>query len=245
MPRHARLVVEGIPLHIIQRGNNRNPCFFSESDYLVYLDMLGAGLKLSGCRLHAYVLMRNHIHLLVSPDTVESAGLLMKALGERYVPYINKRYKRAGTLWQGRFRSCLVEDEEYLLTCHRYIELNPVRATMAQHPAHYKWSSHRSNAYGTRNGLLTRHAIYDRLGNDEPQRHRAYRRLFESELPEEKIEEVRKATNSNFALGSTDFGDRMATILGQPVRARTPGRPCGRTGKSVSTKLGSDPVFRQ
>jgi putative transposase len=182
MGRHARLVAEGVPLHIIQRGNNRNACFFGESDYRVYLDFLRDALTQTGCQLHAYVLMRNHVHLLVSPGAEDSPGRLMKALGERYVPYVNKRYNRAGTLWQGRYRSCLVADDDYLLTCHRYIELNPVRAAMVNHPAHYRWSSHRSNAYGSGMALVTRHPIYEGLGNDNYQRQKAYRQLFEVEI---------------------------------------------------------------
>jgi len=142
MPRRARLVAPGIPLHIIQRGNNRQACFFHDDDYSLYLDWLLDYSELAGCTMHAYVLMTNHVHLLLTPGTKESAGLLMKRLGQRYVQYVNRTYRRSGTLWEGRFRSCIAQEDIYLLICQRYIELNPVRAGMVRYPADYRWSSY-------------------------------------------------------------------------------------------------------
>ena len=126
MPRRPRIVLPGTPLHLIQRGNNRQACFYSDSGYLVYLDWLGEYARKYECQIHAYVLMTNHVHLLVTPLKVESVGLLMKQLGQRYVQYINRSYRRSGTLWEGRYKSCVAEDDLYVLGCYRYIELNPV-----------------------------------------------------------------------------------------------------------------------
>ena len=160
MPRRARLSLPDLPVHIIQRGNNRQACFFSDEDARFYLDWLGEYAASTQCRLHAYVLMTNHVHLLLTPPTADAAGKLMKALGQRYVQYINRTYRRSGTLWEGRFRSCLTQEESYLLTCQRYIELNPVRAGMVEHPAEYLWSSYRANAQGEPNPLLSPHPHY-------------------------------------------------------------------------------------
>lgn len=178
MARRPRLVLPDVPLHIIQRGNNRHLCFVSDTDFRVYLSLLEITAKHFGCAIHAYVLMTNHVHLLLS--AVDSAGpsLLMKALGQRYTQYMNRRYGRTGTLWEGRFRSCLVEGERYLLTCQRYIELNPVRAGMVPTPGKYQWSSYRANAEGSKDVLITHHETYLRLGADPLARRAAYRGLL-------------------------------------------------------------------
>lgn len=134
MPRRARLLLPSVPLHLIQRGNNRSACFYAEEDYLFYLDNLKLQAEQHGCAVHAWCLMTNHVHLLVSPSKPESASLMMKGLGQRFVQYINRTYDRSGTLWEGRFRSCLLQEEDYVLACYRYIEMNPVRAGMVEHP---------------------------------------------------------------------------------------------------------------
>ena len=159
MPRRARLRIADAPLHIIQRGNNRNACFFADYDYGCYLHHLGELAARHACAIHAYVLMTNHVHLLLTPRGPDGASLLMKHLGQRYVQYVNRVYKRSGTLWEGRFRSSIVQAETYLLRCLRYIELNPVRAGMVDSPGAYRWSSFRANALGERNPLLTPHSV--------------------------------------------------------------------------------------
>ncbi|MGB9107580.1 MAG: transposase [Telluria sp.] len=201
MPRPHRVVLPSIPLHVIQRGNNRAPCFHLQNDYAVYLDMLYECAFDTGCAVHAYVLMSNHVHLLLSPDSAESASTMMQRLGQRYVQYFNRRHTRTGTLWEGRFRSSPVQDERYFLVCQRYIELNPVRAHMVDAPADYPWSSHRTNAYGHASPLITPHATYASLGKLPAVRHAAYRHLFEEALSEEVLDEIRKAGNSNRPLG--------------------------------------------
>jgi putative transposase len=202
MPRPRRVVLPSVPLHIIQRGNNRIPCFASQSDYLVYLDTLRECAFDCGCAVHAYVLMTNHVHMLLTPGDDTSVSTMMQRLGRRYVWYFNRRHFRTGTLWEGRFRSSLVQDERYLMICHRYIELNPVRACMVASPSDYPWSSHRANAFGQQNSLLTPHFLYTCLGNDSLTRQTAYQHLFNESLSDETMDQVRYASNGNRPLGS-------------------------------------------
>lgn len=178
MPRRPRVHLNDVPLHIVQRGHNREPCFFTEQDYQSYLHWLGEALAESGCALHAYVLMTNHVHLLLTPTKAEAIPKLLISLGRRYVQYINRTYRRTGTLWDSRYKSSLVQAETYLLTCQRYIELNPVRAAMVEDPAHYRWSSYRANGLGQPNARLTPHSLYQALGRTSPERQAAYRALF-------------------------------------------------------------------
>ena len=225
MPRRARIVLPNTPLHIIQRGNNRQACFFANEDYRRYLDWLNEYAQKTACRVHAYVLMTNHVHLLLSADRADAGGALMKALGQRYVQYVNRVYRRSGTLWEGRFRSCLVQEEGYLLGCQRYIELNPVRANMVAHPAEYRWSSYRANAQGEVNALVQPHALYRSLGGSAVTRQAAYRELFRHELEPGLVDEIRRATNGNFALGCERFANAVAEMIGRRVRPGQSGRP--------------------
>jgi putative transposase len=179
MPRRARLSLPNVPVHIIQRGNNRQACFFADEDYRNYLDWLAEYAGKTGCRVHAYVLMTNHVHLLISAEQGGSSGALMKAVGQRYVQYVNRSYRRSGTLWEGRFRSCLTQEETYLLACQRYIELNPVHADMVAHPAEYRWSSYRANAQGEEDALVRPHPLYEALGRDAASRQATYRQVYE------------------------------------------------------------------
>lgn len=225
MPRRARLTLPGVPLHIIQRGNNRQACFFADEDYRFYLDWLKQYADKGGCRVHAYVLMTNHVHLLLSTDRTVGAGALMKALGQRYAQYVNRTYRRSGTLWEGRFRSCLTQAESYLLACQRYIELNPVRAGMVEHPAEYRWSSYRANAQNEADVLVTPHPVYRALGADAASRQAAYRELFRYELDPGLVEEIRRATTGNFALGDARFAEQITTALGRRAMPGKSGRP--------------------
>ena len=225
MPRRPRLALPNVPLHIIQRGNNRQACFFAEEDYRFYLDWLREYADKAGCRIHAYVLMTNHVHLLISAERPESPGALMKALGQRYVQYVNRTYRRSGTMWEGRFRSCLTQEDGYLLTCQRYIELNPVRADMVEHPAEYRWSSYLGNAQGEPDALLKPHAMYLALGRDEASRAAAYRELFRYALEPGLVDEIRRATNGNYALGNATFAAQVAAALGRRATPGKSGRP--------------------
>jgi putative transposase len=214
-----------IPIHIIQRGNNRQACFFSDDDYRVYLDWLGENARKTGCKIHAYVLMTNHVHLLITAGQDDAPGQLMKALGQRYVQYVNRTYRRSGTLWEGRYRSCLIQDETYLLACQRYIELNPVRAAMVDHPAEYPWSSYRANAQGEEDALVTAHPLYAVLGGDAATQQAGYRELFRYELVPGLVDEIRQATNGNFALGNENFTKQVSEALGRRVVPGKSGRP--------------------
>ena len=225
MPRRSRIILPNVPQHIIQRGNNRAVCFYADQDYRKYLEWLKEYADKTACQIHAYVLMTNHVHLLISTEQPEAVGAMMKALGQRYVQYINRTYKRSGTLWEGRYKSCPTQAETYLLACQRYIELNPVRANMVPHPAEYKWSSYRINAQGEPNNIITPHLMYAQLGLDEQSRQAAYRELFRYELEPKLVDEIRKATNGNYVLGDTKFAEQIAEALGRRVLPGKAGRP--------------------
>jgi putative transposase len=233
MSRPQRLILPAVPLHIIQRGNNRAPCFATTADYLVYLTLLRQYAAETACNIHAYVLMTNHVHLLLSTGSRTGPSVLMRRLGQHYVQYFNRRHGRSGTLWEGRFRSCLVDSERYLLVCQRYIELNPVRARMVETPDAYPWSSYRANALGADDPLVTPHLVYSGLGIHEAERHAAYRHLFLDDISEQLLEEIRRAGNSSRPLGSASFIDEVANMVGRrPVRQQR-GRP-RRNGNQMS-----------
>lgn len=225
MPRHARIVIPDIPVHAIQRGNNRNACFMDDEDRAFYLHHLGRLAPEAGCALHAYCLMSNHVHLLVTPERPGSCAELFKRLGLLYTQYFNKRYGRTGTLWEGRFRSSLIQTEVYLLACYRYIELNPVRAGMVADPASYRWSSYRVNAGQVQDPRITPHAEYLRLGLDTAERHSRYRALFGTELEPELVRDIRATTNAGYVLGSEAFQRTIGRKLGRRVTPGTAGRP--------------------
>jgi REP-associated tyrosine transposase len=225
MPRRARLRIAGAPLHIIQRGNNRGACFFADQDYGYYLQRLGELAVRYACAIHAYVLMTNHVHLLLTPRQPEGASLLMKHLGQRYVQFVNRVYERSGTLWEGRFRSSIVQAEAYLVRCQRYIELNPVRAGMVDSPGAYRWSSFGANALGRRDVLITPHPVFRALGLDDSSRRARYLELFRSELASSELEEIRVSTNAGYALGSERFRREIAAALGRRAGPGRSGRP--------------------
>ncbi|MDP3480899.1 MAG: transposase [Desulfoprunum sp.] len=225
MPRRPRIIIPGNPVHVIQRGNNRQACFYAEEDCLLYLDWLKEYAINAGCALHAYVLMTNHVHLLLTPAEQGSPAMLMKSLGQRYVQYVNRTYRRSGTLWEGRFRSCMAQQENYLLLCHRYIELNPVRAGIVAHPGEYRWSSYRGNAQGESSNILHHHPVYMGLGRTDTDRQTAYRELFRHELEPGVIDDIRKATNGNYALGSERFKKEISEVAGRRATPGKSGRP--------------------
>ena len=225
MPRRYRLRLANVPLHIIQRGNNRGACFFAEEDYRVYLRHLHELAARFACSVHAYVLMTNHVHLLLTSRELDGASRLMKHPGQRYVQYVNRTYKRSGTLWEGRFRSSIVQVETYLLRCHRYIELNPVRAGMVEYPADYRWSSFSANAMGKPNHLITPHPAYLALANDDAVRRAAYLEMFRSVLDANELEQIRSAGNAGYAMGNERFCKEITLALGRRAGPGKPGRP--------------------
>jgi putative transposase len=225
MARLGRYFLADQPLHVIQRGNNREAIFFGEEDYARYRDWLAAAAAEYGCAIHGYVLMTNHVHLLVTPHAAESLPRTMQSLGRRYVRHINTVYRRTGTLWEGRYRAAPIDGEAYFLACCRYIELNPVRARMVRHPRDYRWSSYRAHAQGAADPLLTGHELYDRLGGAPADRQTAYRALFRAALDEAFVDGLRAATNGGWALGDARFKRQIAKALGRRVVPLPKGRP--------------------
>ena len=217
MARMPRIVVPGQALHIIQRGNNRQPVFFSREDYRVYLEKLQQAAATHGCAVHAYVLMTNHVHLLVTPEQTMSPSRVMQAVGRGYVRYVNGQYRRTGTLWEGRFKSALINSERYLLTCSRYIELNPVRASMVNHPGEYPWSSYRFNALGRQDGVVTPHPLYQQLGSDTGMQQSVYRGLFASHIGEADLHSIRKGTETGAVVGNERFREEIRAIVERRV----------------------------
>jgi len=225
MPRPPRYELSGVPQHVIQRGNNRQATFFADEDYQAYLNWLSEAAVAHGCAIHAYVLMTNHVHLLVTPQEVGAIGKLMQSLGRRYVQYVNARYRRSGTLWEGRYKGALIDSERYLLTCSRYIELNPVRAGMVAHPGEYRWSSYGGNAQGQPDPVISAHAEYVALGNDDSTRQAAYRELFRQHLEPKMVDEIRTSLNQCRVYGSERFKDEIELTLQRRVRPGKAGRP--------------------
>jgi putative transposase len=225
MPRSPRFDLAGVPQHVIQRGHGHAQCFFSPADYRCYLTQLLHASRRWQCAIHAYVLMSNHVHLLLTPTTVGALANMMQALGRNYVSYINATYRRSGTLWEGRYKSCLVEADDYLLTCYRYIELNPVRAGLVGEPSAYAWSSYGFNALGDSDPLIVPHSQYLALNSIVEERLRAYRQLFSHDLDSECLKEIRTYIQQQRALGSPAFQGWVESTLGRYAKVRPPHRP--------------------
>ena len=237
MPRLGRLFLPDQPLHIVQRGNDRQRIFFREGDYALYRQWLGEAAREYGLAIHAYVLMTNHVHLLATPARAESAARTLQSLGRRYVRHVNAAERRTGTLWEGRYRAAAIEGEAHFLSCMRYIELNPVRAGMVAHPRAYRWSSHAANAGGVADPLLTEHALYRALGATPAERRHDYRALFRAALEPAFVEALRRATNGGWPLGSARFQRRLAQALGRRVTPGQAGRPPKQGGDARQMKL--------
>jgi len=210
---------------VIQRGNNRGAIFFCADDYARYRAWLAEAVGDYGCLIHAYVLMTNHVHLLVTPRSADSLPRVMQSLGRRYVRHVNAAYRRSGTLWEGRYRAAPIDSEAYFLGCCRYIELNPVRAGMVAHPRDYPWSSYRAHARGAADALVSGHPVYRALGRGRDARQAAYRALFRTALEATFIDALRAATNGGWALGDARFKREIAAALGRRVTPLPKGRP--------------------
>ena len=218
MPRRPRQCPPGFPVHVVQRGNNRQICFAAESDLKAYANWLReAGAKF-GVDIHAWVFMTNHVHLLVTPRTPRSVSSCMQFLGRHYVPYFNQRYRRTGTLFEGRFKSSIVQSSEYFLACQRYIELNPVRARMVSDPADYAWSSYQAHALGKRVAMWKPHDEYLSLAAKATTRRSVYRRFMAQQPSERAVDDIRDALNAGLALGNELFIKQVEALTG--VRQR-------------------------
>jgi putative transposase len=225
MPRKPRFHLPGYPQHVIQRGNNREPCFFEAADFRFYLDSLAKACVRYGCSVHAYVLMTNHVHLMLTPHAEHSISQVMQSLGCRYARYVNHTYQRTGTLWEGRYRAGLVDADGYLLRLYRYIEMNPVRAGMVAYPADYPWSSYRSNGEGKPDPLITPHALYLDLSAEAKTRSQTYRALFDTPLDSGQLQEIRHTVNHELALGNDRFKDKVESMTHRRTRLGQAGRP--------------------
>jgi putative transposase len=225
MARLPRLTAPGLPHHIIQRGNNRQPIFLDEVDCVRFLKDLADLAAVHALAIHAYVLMPNHVHLLATPAENDTLARFMQALGRRYVRWFNTRHRRTGTLWEGRYRSTVVESDRYLLACMRYIELNPVRAGLVDDPSAYRWSSHKHQLGLRSDPLISEHAVYWSLGNTPFERQLAYRRLFDQGTQAEEIEAIRTATQRGWVLGERGFIEEIAAKAGRRASPVRPGRP--------------------
>jgi len=212
MARLPRFVLPGHPQHVIQRGNNRDVIFCADEDYRFFLETLGDCCTRFGCEVHSYVLMTNHVHLLMTPQAEDSLSRMMQSLGRKYVQYFNHQYARTGTLWEGRYKATLLDTDGYLLTCYRYMELNPVRAGMVAGPGDYPWSAYRANALGEADELVTSHPLYLALGRDEKQRQAGYRALFRSRVDDSEMAAIREATNKAWVLGNDQFRARIEEL---------------------------------
>lgn len=225
MPRQPRLDLADVPQHVVQRGNDRQPCFFIDADRVRYLQDLREIALREKCAVHAYVLMTNHVHLLMTPTAAGQISRVMQSLGRRYVHYANDRYHRSGTLWEGRYKSSLVDRDTYLMHCYRYIELNPVRARMTADPIDYPWSSHACNAFGHDDPLIHPHANHLALGNTREERCATYRALAMEVLPQENLDAIRAHLQRQHALGPDRFRAAIETQLKRRAGPARIGRP--------------------
>ena len=212
MPRRARFCPAGYPIHVIQRGNNRQAIFTSDADLAAYAHWLAEGAERFDVAVHGWVFMTNHVHLLATASDRTSLSRLMQFLGRLYVRYFNYTYSRSGTLFESRFKTCIVQENRYLLTCLRYIELNPVRAGMVKDPGDYRWSSYRSHAFGVRAGLWSPHYLYLELAKTEKQRQQIWRALINETLDIEVLAKVRHCTNTGLVLGTESFREQVQRL---------------------------------
>ncbi|GDY27124.1 transposase [Agarivorans sp. Toyoura001] len=224
MARKLRVSYPGVAEHLIQRGNNRQIIFANDEDMQAYVAWLKQYAKQYQVAIHAWVLMTNHVHLLCTPSTATGISTMMQSLGRMYVLYFNRRYQRTGTLWEGRFKSCLIESEAYFMQVSRYIELNPVRANMVSDPADYSWSSYQCSALGKRSSLLSEHQLYASLGGSPIERQSAYRALFANHIEGKLLNDIRQATHKGLALGSEQFKQEIETLTGLRVTEGIRGR---------------------
>ncbi|MCJ0824506.1 transposase [Luteimonas sp. 50] len=225
MARLPRLDLAGVAQHVVQRGNDRQACFADDGDYLHYRQELGEAALKHDCAVHAYVLMTNHVHLLVTPQAMGAVSRMMQAIGRRYVGCFNARYHRTGTLWEGRFKAAVVDSDTYVMRCHRYIECNPVRAGMVATAGDYRWSSHQHNAHGSHEPRLIPHPTYLALGATEDERRAAYLALFAEDLAKDEVDTLRLNTRQQKAWGSERFRAQIEALTQRAAAVRPRGRP--------------------
>ena len=225
MPRPKRICIPGLPHHVVQRGNNGQATFYLRDDYTKYMALLSEASTKHDVVVHAFALMTNHVHLLMTPSSSDGLSLTMQSLGRCFVTYINKAYERTGTLWEGRFKCSVIDTERYCLECYRYIDLNPSRAGMVTDPVDYDWSSYHHNAMGVANGLLTPHDIYLKLGTTMQTRTTRYRHLLTDVLDSESVNNIRHGIRKGLPVGSERFKMGVEKYLGERLGTGKIGRP--------------------
>jgi len=225
MARKPRLFIADFPYHVTQRGNNKSQIFFSKGDYQSFSEILLEAKCKHPCCIFAYCFMPNHVHLMIQPKEKDNVSLLMKLLAAKYAHYINKAHSRTGTLWEGRFKCCLIGEELYFLTCLYYIETNPVRAGIVGSPELYQWSSYRAKAFGEKNSIIDLSDWYLGLGPDAPTRQIRYRQFFQNFKPDSTTSLIREMTNKGAVVGSASFKEEIERKTGRKLAIRQPGRP--------------------
>lgn len=233
MPRKPRFFVPGVAVHIVQRGRSREPVFFEESDYLAFLGWLKEAALRYHCDVHAYALMTNHTHILATPADAQGITRMMQYVGRQYVPYVNHTYGSSGSIWEGRYKASLVQDDQYLLTCMRYIELNPVRAKMVRSPSKYRWSSYVCNGEAAADELITPHALYSALGRGKVSQARAYKALFDDYIDRDTLVEIEAAWQTGTPLGDARFQKQIEKKLNLKVGQARRGRPRKEVGDNA------------
>ncbi len=225
MPRRPRLEMPGIPMHITHRGNNRCAVFLDDEDFNHYRQSLSDALAQEDIQLHAYALMSNHVHLLITAISPGQFSRAMCQLGRRYVRYFNQRHGRSGTLWEGRYKSCLVGGSDYLLNVLRYIELNPVRAELVECAEHYRGSSARHHLGIQNDSIVSSHPCYLALGFEQVKRIETYRAILNERLNDDDRALIRSHMQQERALGNLKFQQMVEKSLNRPARVRSIGRP--------------------
>ncbi len=246
MDNKPRFAVPGVPQHVVQRGRDCAPCFSHESDYSFFLDCARDAAVQHLCAVHAYVLMRDHVHFLVTPASAEGITHFMRQLRRRYAVYYDGVRGNAGVPWEGRFRASLVEARAFLLTCYRYVELNPVRVGLVDHPGSYRWSSYMGNAFGRPDPVITPHSLYLELGSSEYRRQCAYRSLFQAPFDDGELRRIRAALNREGILGDDAFWrDRLPApgSVAPPVRGRRRKRDVAAELAALESLLAQEPWY--
>ncbi|RJF99680.1 transposase [Noviherbaspirillum saxi] len=225
MARLPRLVVPHQPHHILQSGIDRQAIFRDDADYAAFLGWLREAAKQFQVAVHAYVLMPNHLHLLVSPSDTTGLARMMQWVGRHYVPYFNAKYQRVGTLWQSRYKATIIDSDQYFLQCSRYIELNPARAGLVASADEYPWSSLAHHVGMRSDPVIHDHRLFWALGNTPFDREAAYRNFINHGLSETEIAAFREATQKGWPLGSEQFKNMLAKQTNRRVTPARRGRP--------------------
>ncbi len=228
MPRKTRFFLPDVPNHVVQRGRSRSPVFFEPADYLFYLETLRKALLKYDVLLHSYALMTNHVHLLMTAKNKTGISQVMQYVGRFYVPYVNNKYGFSGSIWEGRFKSNLIESDRYLFCCMRYIEQNPVRANMVSIPEDYLYSSFHANALGLSDLIVSPHTLFTQLSDDKSKRHAFYRLLFDETISQDDLNKIRLGYASGTPIGSNNFKENIASVVGRKVGHLSKGRPVKR-----------------